>query len=221
VRHTGIRSGVLASLCALGVAGLLIGCPQGGDNATPTLEAQVGQMLMIGFRGTEIGPADTVWRQIEKRNLAGVVLFRRDVPFGNVASPQQVARLNDTLQSIRSDTLLIAVDREGGIVRRLTSADGFPDSPSHATLGEQDDVETTRAAARGIADPLATHDLKMSFAPVAGVNTADAYDPLVADRAIDHIVRLVEEGRIEPGRIHRSWQRIQELKQRLSSLGNP
>jgi beta-N-acetylhexosaminidase len=379
VRHTGIRSRALASLCALGVAGLLYGCPHGSDDATPALEAQVGQMLMIGFRGTEVGPKDTLWRLIEERNLGGVILFKRDAPFSNIASPQQVARLNDTLQSIRSDTLLIAVDQEGGIVRRLASADGFPDSPSHATLGEQDDLETTRAAARGIADTLATHGFNMNFAPVVDVNThpdnpviarwqrsfsadpevvtrqarayieahhevgilatlkhfpghgssnndshkgftdvtgswdprelrpyrqligegrvdlvmtahvfhqgldhqhpatlsrpilggllrdelgyrgvvvsddmqmgaivqfygfeealelalragidmlvlannADAYDPRVADRAIDHIVSLVKEGRIERESIYRSWQRIQELKQRLASLGDP
>ncbi len=183
MRDTGIGPRALVSLCVLGLAGLLSGCLNSNDD-TPALEVQVGQMLMVGFRGTEITPEDTIWRDIEDRHLGGVILFNRDVPSGfelprNIVSPEQVTALNSTLQSIRPDTLLIAVDQEGGIIRRLTPADGFPDSPSHAELGEQDDLEATRAAAGGIADTLATHGFNINFAPVVDVNT-NPDNPVIA-----------------------------------------
>ncbi|WP_255325687.1 MULTISPECIES: glycoside hydrolase family 3 protein [unclassified Thioalkalivibrio] len=168
----------------LSIVGLLSGCLSSNDH-TPALEEQVGQMLMVGFRGTEVTASDRIWGDIEERNLGGVILFNRDVPSGfalprNVESPAQLASLNATLQSIRpDDTLLIAIDQEGGVIRRLTPTDGFPDSPSHDELGAQDDLELTHAAAAGIAETLATHGFNINFAPVVDVNT-NPDNPVIA-----------------------------------------
>ncbi len=45
------------------------------------------------------------------------------------------------------------------------------------------------------------------------------YDPLVAQKATELILRLVAEGRISEERIERSWRRISALKERLGPAG--
>ena len=72
-------------------------------------------MLMVGFHGTEV--SDSLRRLLDEPHLTGVIWFRR-----NVVSPEQVTRLNAELHRYRPD-LLIAVDQEGGPVRRLRSLD--------------------------------------------------------------------------------------------------
>lgn len=150
----------------------------GSDSGEPTLEQKIGQMLMVGFRGMTISPQDGIWHDIEACNTGGVVLYNYDTPSGgelarNIASPKQLKTRTTTLQGIRRDTLLIGVDQEGGLIRRLKPSRGFPDeaSPSHQTLGELDEPSHTYNAAAGIASLLDEHGINVNVAPVVDVNT--------------------------------------------------
>lgn len=176
------------TLLALVLSILLLGGCKLGDSDDqrhePTLEAKVGQMVMVGFRGLSVTPQDPIWQDIAERNLGGVVLYDVDVPSNrtqprNIESPAQLKALTSALQGIRPDPLLIGIDQEGGIIQRLKPRYGFPDSVSHAQLGAADDLDGTYAAARAIAENLREHGININFAPVVDINT-NPDNPIIA-----------------------------------------
>jgi len=169
------------ALLTLVIPGLLLGaCKLNGNDddhdKEPALEAKIGQMVMVGFRGYTVTPQDPIWQDIAERNLGGVVLYDRDVPSNgtverNIESPDQLKALTATLHGIRDNMLLIGIDQEGGLIQRLKPRYGFPESVSHAALGAADDLDGTYAAARSIAETLREHGIDINFAPVVDVNT--------------------------------------------------
>jgi len=99
-------------------------------SGTSSLEKLAGGMLMVGFHGTTAKPGSQICNDIQKYNLAGVILFDfnpvdKTKP-KNIASRKQLAQLTRELQACSRDhKLLIAVDQEGGRVQRLKRAYGF------------------------------------------------------------------------------------------------
>ena len=95
-----------------------------------TLEKRVGQMLMVGFHGTQAPKESQICKDIQHYNVGGVILFDfnpvdKNKP-KNIASKKQLAALTKQLQECSHDgKLLIAVDQEGGKVQRLKSKYGF------------------------------------------------------------------------------------------------
>jgi beta-N-acetylhexosaminidase len=147
-------------------------------NPEAELRAQIGQMLLVGFRGLTVDDSSPVIRDIRERGLGGVVLFDRDLPTGsdvrNVESPAQVAALTAELQAAAAGAyggpLLVAVDEEGGLVQRLGPAHGFPDFPSAAALGQRGDPEFTKGSAGDMAHVLQQAGINLNLAPVVDVN---------------------------------------------------
>ncbi len=146
----------------------------GSAQSEEQLELWIGQMLMVGFRGTEIPPDHEFRRRIADCRLGGVILFDYDVPsktWGrNIVSAEQVRRLNRSLQEAARQAglppLLIAVDQEGGRISRLKPRYGFPESLSQARLGRIDEEGTTRRQARRTAELLLDLGFNLNFAPV-------------------------------------------------------
>jgi len=140
--------------------------------AVDELDVMIGQMLMAGFRGTEITPDSPVARDIREYHLGGVVLFDRDVALGtagrNIVNPPQVLRLTTALQKLATLPLIIAVDQEGGQVQRLKSEYGFTATPSARALGGSPDVEVYEAG-QTVGQTLALAGFNLDFAPVADV----------------------------------------------------
>ena len=143
------------------------------------LRTRIGQMLLVGFRGTTAASAASVLEDIGQRALGGVVLFNVDQPTGsptrNIESPSQLAALTAALQAAALDgeaglPLVVSVDEEGGQVARLDPAHGFPATESAAALGVRDDPAYTRAAADRIAATLAAAGINLNLAPVVDLN---------------------------------------------------
>ena len=138
------------------------------------LDTMIGQMFMVGFRGLTAGEDHPIVDDIRHRALGGVVLFDYDVSNGefkrNIASPDQVRGLTESLQSAARIPLLISIDQEGGKVARLHERYGFGATLSHQALGEIDDVETTFERAREIARTLKSVGVNHNLAPVVDVN---------------------------------------------------
>ena len=136
----------------------------------PTLAEKVGQILMVGFRGEEIGEHSPVVRDIREFHLGGVILFDVDVALGeprrNIRSPQQLARLTTALQSVVSGPLLIAIDQEGGRVNRLKPEYGFPSTLSQQRLGWMDDPEFSYQESLRLAAALKRAGINLNLAPV-------------------------------------------------------
>lgn len=140
-----------------------------------SLEQKIGQMIMVGFRGTEVSENDDIYEMIDKFNLGGVVLYNRDLPsrdslIRNVQSPEQLKQLNNDLQSISPTKLLIAIDEEGGLVSRLKPENGFHAHKSHQAIGEINNPDSTKNWADNMADELADLGINMNFAPAVDLN---------------------------------------------------
>ncbi|WP_287960482.1 glycoside hydrolase family 3 protein [Caldilinea sp.] len=136
------------------------------------LEVKIGQMLMLGFRGTTAKEDPAIVRALTEQHIGGVVLF--DVDVGgrrprNIVSPQQVAALTAELQALATLPLIVSVDQEGGKVARLNEKYGFPATLSAAALGERNDPEFTRAEASKMARTLAEVGITLNLAPVVDV----------------------------------------------------
>jgi beta-N-acetylhexosaminidase len=134
----------------------------------------VGQMLMVGFRGTELADDASILEDIRRRNIGGVILFDYDVELGkpdrNIKSPAQLKQLVSRLESAASTPLLIAIDQEGGTVNRLKEKYGFAPTYSAEQLGDRDDPAFTQKCAYDIASTLAEMGINVNFAPCVDVN---------------------------------------------------
>lgn len=139
------------------------------------LTKRIGQLFILGFQGATIDPSHPIVADIRDRNLGGVILFDRllakAVKKNNICNAIQLKALNSTLQDLSSVPLLIAIDQEGGMVRRLKGDSGFPETRSAAELGSIDDPLLTAINAACTAKML--HDLGINYnlAPVVDLNT--------------------------------------------------
>jgi beta-N-acetylhexosaminidase len=125
------------------------------------LDRLAGQVIVAHWTGTQ-APLGMVRRL----HLGGVIAFD-----GNVASPEQIRRVNRTLQRgvRRPWPLLISVDQEGGPVARVGS--GATRFPAFMSVGAADDEELTTQAHRAAGGELRSLGFTMDFAPVADVVT--------------------------------------------------
>lgn len=142
--------------------------------ADEELKQQIGQMLLIGFRGTEINENSYIVKAMNHLNIGGVILFDYDVPSKsfprNITGPKQTKNLITDLKNFSPSPLLIAVDAEGGLVNRLKEKYGFIAVPSPQELGEKDDSEHTKKISNALALQLADLGFNVNFAPVVDVN---------------------------------------------------
>lgn len=148
--------------------------------ATPeyTLEENIGAMLLVGFRGTEVDSTKNpdIIRALRDYHVGSVILFDYDAPTGkrgrNIQSAGQLKRLCAQLRAYNPD-LLIGIDQEGGYVSRLSPRYGFHKVLSarrSAALG----IDSVRRQARVTAQMLADLGINLNFAPVADVDVNPA-----------------------------------------------
>ena len=163
----------IGMLFLLGAMLLLIPASSGYAMDTASLRAMAGQMLLVGFRGTAVNNDSPILRDIREHNLGGVILFDRDVQLKgterNIQSPGQVRALTASLQANAQTTLFVAVDQEGGKVRRFREERGFAPSPSAKVMG-QGSPEQTRLEGERTGKLLAGLGVNLNFAPVADVD---------------------------------------------------
>lgn len=145
----------------------------------PTLTTMVGQMLMVGFEGDDIGQPgpQRLAEQIARGEVGGVVFFRQ-----NVKSAAAVKRLTRLFKRCAppGHPLLIAVDQEGGQVQRLTPKVGFPNTPSARKVAARGEAEAAAIYTR-LARELAAWGFNLNLGPV--VDLASRLDnPIIAKR---------------------------------------
>ncbi|MDD5696927.1 MAG: beta-N-acetylhexosaminidase [Candidatus Pacebacteria bacterium] len=137
------------------------------------LKQKIGQMLILGFRGTEVDENSGIVKEINKYNLGGVILFDWDVPSKqfprNIIDPEQTKKLIAGLKDLTSPSLFVAVDAEGGLINRLKEKYGFVNIPSAQEMGKED-LEKTKENSLVIAKELSDLGINVDFAPVVDVN---------------------------------------------------
>jgi beta-N-acetylhexosaminidase len=159
--------------------------PQPSAQPAASLEAMIGQMLMLGFRGGTLERSEPVHTEIGAGRVGNVVLFDYDIPSNgvstrNVQSPSQLKALTNQVQSLSSVPQLIATDQEGGRVARLKPAHGFPDTLAAEEVGGWKDLARSRDYARAMATVLAEAGVNLNLAPVVDVNVNPA-NPIIGD----------------------------------------
>ncbi len=132
---------------------------------------------MLDVAGLELTSEDQ--QRLLHPKVGAVILFAR-----NYQSREQVSSLIDSIKSLRSPHLLIAVDQEGGRVQRFK--DQFTILPATQTFGElwQQDKQTApmRAFESAVimAKELIEVGVDFSFAPVFDVTTRES--EVIGDR---------------------------------------
>ena len=137
-------------------------------------------VVMVGFQGTEV-PED-LRRYVDEGPPAGVILFRR-----NVSGTEQIATLMRELRALwpsASRTPLMAVDQEGGKVRRLRPPEcpEFLDLPQARDVAAAKDVALTRELGRVTAQQLAAVGFNVDFSPVLDVDS-NPVNPVIGPRS--------------------------------------
>lgn len=124
--------------------------------------------LMLDIAGTSLNQEDI--ELLQAPQVGGLILFAR-----NIESPTQVRDLTDHIRRIRPE-ILIAVDQEGGRVRRLKTEHGFSAIPAMGRLGELylqlPEKALTLAKTCGwlMAAEVLAVGIDFSFAPVLDIN---------------------------------------------------
>jgi beta-N-acetylhexosaminidase len=150
------------------------------------LQHDIGQLLMCGFHGLEA--TDGILDLIRHHNLGSIIFFSR-----NIESPEQVQRLTHALQTAAKEAghvrpLMIAVDQENGVVRRLGSSGTY--LPGSMALGAIDSTSAAYQVATATAKELLALGINWNLAPVMDVNN-NALNPVIGVRSFGENPQLV------------------------------
>jgi beta-N-acetylhexosaminidase len=168
-------------VAALGLTGVMVqthkhsggaglpttGTPHGPKPiAVPGSAAKLlGQRIMVGFPGT--APSAELLRSVRRGEVGSVILFAP-----NIVSRSQTLALTGALQRAaragNNPRLLIAVDQEGGQVKRLP---GQPPSLSPPEMVHTGTVSTATGQGRATGGALKRWGINMNLAPVTDVPT--------------------------------------------------
>lgn len=139
------------------------------------LKDRLGQLFILGFKGTALDASNPIVYDLHNNNLGGVILFDKllaqQQDTNNISGPAQVKSLTESLQQHASYPLLIAIDQEGGLVRRLKTDTGFPKTASAQKMGEADDPLLTAIHASCTANTLKNLGINLNLAPSVDLNT--------------------------------------------------
>ena len=154
-----------------------------GNSTPPNLREKLGQLLMVGFRGSRPAECGPILRDLREHRLGGVVLFDQEMADGsagrrNIESPAQVKELVACLHVAARAPLLVAIDQEGGRVNRLKPSYGFPESISHEALGRLNQPAETLRHAAATAKTLASLGINWNLAPVVDLD-ANPGNPII------------------------------------------
>lgn len=151
-----------------------------------SLREKIGQLMMFGFSGKT--PSDEIAEMIEKHHVGGIILFGR-----NIGTAEETLELNNQLQQLAKDSghplpLLISIDQENGIVRRLGV--GTTLFPGNMSLGAIDSEKITFEVNKGTATELKALGINMNLAPVVDVNN-NPDNPVIGVRSYGEDPELV------------------------------
>jgi len=150
------------------------------------LSDQVGQMILVGFRGMDAKDSEVraLAHEIRRGHVGGIILFNVDLTNNsgprNIRDLTQVRELNAYLQSAARIPLFVSVDQEGGAVNRLTPAAGFEITESAEQLGRENPGHT-RAAAADLGRRMRTLGFNLDFAPSVDL-AINPDNPIIAKR---------------------------------------
>jgi beta-N-acetylhexosaminidase len=135
---------------------------------------QIGQLLIIGFDGTEISPR--LCSLLTRLQPAGVILFAR-----NITGGEQTHKLLKECQSCVSTPLFTCVDMEGGKVDRFRNV--INPAPSAADVFATGDRRLYRKHGKTIGESCRALGFNTDFAPVVDL-AFEASRKVMSSRAV-------------------------------------
>ncbi len=150
-----------------------------------TLRNKIGQMLIMGFAGSEIHERSPIAEWLSQDGLGGVLLFDQDVSTGtygkNLKNQAQIKHLIHQLNHYSEKLfdednhvlpLLIAIDYEGGAIDRLTHVVGsMTTTPAYEMTRLS--PEALSAVLCEMAETLKELGFNLNFAPVVDLHMHD------------------------------------------------
>ncbi len=138
------------------------------------LRENIGQLLIIGFDGTEMSPSlKSLLHQVQP---GGVILFAR-----NIVSAQQTHQLLQACRGQVSTPMFLCVDMEGGLVDRLKKA--LEPAPAPGQVFATRDRHLYRKHGRVIGEECRALGFNVDFAPVSDL-ACDASRAVLGSRAV-------------------------------------
>lgn len=141
-----------------------------------SLEEMAGQMVLIGFQGDSIHAEGfrAVRAQVAAGQVGGVMYLRP-----NITSLAKVRAMNNALLAARPWLPpFIALDQEGGQIRRLTEAVGFAEIDSARAIARRG-VAAAREIYGDLATRLAALGFTVNFGPVVDLDL-NPDNPIIA-----------------------------------------
>lgn len=148
------------------------------------LKSIISELVVMGFSGQNINPGTE--KTLREWCNTQIILFSH-----NYDHPEQLIKLTDQIQSIRSDQTLptlISADQEGGLVQRFKK--GFTLLPSAKKIGDHDSAQHTYELARIQAQELFAAGIQLNYCPVADINT-NPKNPVIGSRAYGDDAEIV------------------------------
>ncbi|MCL5024190.1 MAG: glycoside hydrolase family 3 protein [Nitrospirae bacterium] len=156
-------------LCAT-LAFLLSSCPgvSGGDRISVlirdmTLRQKVGQLILLGFQGRALGPADRAL--LRDVNPGGIVFYGRNMKDASDI-PAMISSINSVMKENKAP-LFYAIDQEGGVVHRVEGQLYRP--PSALSLGAAGSAELAREVGGSVGSALRGLGINVNLSPVLDV----------------------------------------------------
>ena len=151
--------------------------------AAMTGEEKVGQLLIGGFEGTEIG--DQATRLVQEYQVGGLILYGR-----NIAGAGQLVTLTNGLKALNGDgiPLFLSIDQEGGGVDRMPPE--VRRTPGAYCVGQTGSVPAAQSYGDVLAAECAAFGLNLDFAPVLDV-WSNPGNTVIGQRAFSADARTV------------------------------
>lgn len=153
----------------------------GGVAKPASLKDMIGQMLMLGFKGTKPSePGPQAARALLASGEIGGLIFMGE----NLVSRQQVKELVAYMKTAnpRHGAPFISIDQEGGFVQRLQERHGFTMIPAAELVAVDDKIDEARKTYNTLASELADVGFNMNFGPVVDLNLVPS-NPIIGAKA--------------------------------------
>ena len=141
-----------------------------------TLRQYAAKMLMVGFKGDSVTDSSDAARYVRDLKVGGIILFDVDltgtakIGSRNITSKKRLTKMTADLQRYAGGNLLIAIDQEGGMVRRLRPEYGYSQTVSQEYLGKINSRDTTMKYAGRMAKEIKESGVNVNLAPLIDVN---------------------------------------------------
>lgn len=141
-----------------------------------TLRQYAAKMLMVGFKGDSVTDSSDAARYVRDLKVGGIILFDVDltgtakIGSRNITSKERLTKMTADLQRYAGGNLLIAIDQEGGMVRRLRPEYGYSQTVSQEYLGKINSRDTTMKYAGRMAKEIKESGVNVNLAPLIDVN---------------------------------------------------